>query len=372
MIPYLLVGNPENRRVTGFCDALARLGQPPPRVFAWADVIAEPARLLAQPDVPTFVRLEACGESFAVERALLARGRADAESLVPRPSTVDPATLVEDFGRVFAPRQQHCGFLRVLEDLTRVFAERPRWIVQNPPAEIAELFDKRATARRFAGLGVPVPASLACAPDPEALREAMTTRAVYVKLSCGSSASCLALFRRDGEREVVLTSLTPDAQGFTNTLGLRRYEDRATIDRILGFLLREGSQVEESVPKAKLGGKPFDTRVVAVAGEPVFTLVRRSRHPITNLHLGGSRGDLAAFERLVPEDARSEALESCRRIGAHYASHHLGIDLLYESDLRGHRVVEANAFGDLLPGLHREGRSVYEWEILAALARKDR
>ena len=45
-----------------------------------------------------------------------------------------------------------------------------------------------------------------------------------------------------------------------------------------------------------------------------------------------------------------------------------GVDLLYETGFRGPRVVEANAFGDLLPNLTREGLSPYGWEIRAALA----
>ena len=45
----------------------------------------------------------------------------------------------------------------------------------------------------------------------------------------------------------------------------------------------------------------------------------------------------------------------------------LGIDLLFERGFAGHRVVEANAFGDLLPGLSRGGLDTYGWEIQAVL-----
>jgi hypothetical protein len=52
-----------------------------------------------------------------------------------------------------------------------------------------------------------------------------------------------------------------------------------------------------------------------------------------------------------------------------YAAHdclHIGVDLLLEPGLRLHRIIEANAFGDLLPGLTSAGKSVYTWEIEAA------
>ena len=34
---------------------------------------------------------------------------------------------------------------------------------------------------------------------------------------------------------------------------------------------------------------------------------------------------------------------------------HVGVDLMFEPNLRDHRVIEGNAFGDLLPNLQRDG-----------------
>ena len=117
--------------------------------------------------------------------------------------------------------------------------------------------------------------------------------------------------------------------------------------------------------KALLDGRHSDCRVLVVKGEPAFTVVRTSLHPITNLHLGGQRGDPEALRALCPPAVFEEAMESCRRLGAHYGALHLGVDLLYERGFRGHRVVEANAFGDLLPNLTRDGLGTYGWEIRA-------
>jgi hypothetical protein len=36
---------------------------------------------------------------------------------------------------------------------------------------------------------------------------------------------------------------------------------------------------------------------------------------------------------------------------------------MWRADRKSHVVLEANAFGDLLPNLERDGLSVYEWEI---------
>jgi hypothetical protein len=40
---------------------------------------------------------------------------------------------------------------------------------------------------------------------------------------------------------------------------------------------------------------------------------------------------------------------------------------MFEPDFVGHRVLEANAFGDLLPNLSLDGGSVWQWEIREAL-----
>ena len=139
------------------------------------------------------------------------------------------------------------------------------------------------------------------------------------------------------------------------------------VEAALAFLLREGSQVELALPKARLRGDYFDCRVLVVRGEPAFTVVRQSRHPITNLHLGGKRGDLSYFLSEVPPRELEAAMETCRQVARVHDCLHVGIDLMYDEFFEGHRVLEANAFGDLLPNLKRDGLSVYEWEIRAAL-----
>ncbi|TSC26666.1 STM4014 family protein [Corallococcus sp. Z5C101001] len=372
--PFLIIGNPGNRRVTLFQEALIRAGLPPAHVLAWEAVARAPDVLLDLPDTERFVRIDAAGEDAGVERAFLKRGHADA--LAAGCDTVAPApldALPDEHGRVLCPRQHHLGFLRVLEDLSARFTLRPRWRVLSAPGAIADLFDKRVTSRRYAALGIPVPPFLdldEASAHPEGLRQGMRDagfREAFVKLSCGSSASCLALYRPGRSGGSLLTSLHRGPTGWFNSLKVRRVTDARDVDAVLAFLLREGSQVEEARPKARLGGDVFDCRVLAVRGEPAFTVVRQSRLPITNLHLGGYRGDLGAFHAAVPRRELEAAMESCRAVARAHDCLHVGIDLMFEDFFHGHRVLEANAFGDLLPGLTRDGLSVYDWEIREAL-----
>lgn len=369
--PFILIGNPENRRVTLFQEALARQGQPPARVVPWVEFLARPRRLADLPFKEALVRIDSAGESWEVEKALLKRGYPDAKAqghACLEPARVD--ALEYDHGRILFPRQHHLGFLRALSELDEIFWDRPRWWVLQPPGSIAALFDKRITSRRYATLGVPVPEPLDGVTDPESLRERMRElghREVFVKLSCGSSASCLALYRRGRSRDTLVTTIEQAKTGWYNSLKVRRIEEPARVEEVLRFLLAEGSQVERAVPKARLGGDPFDCRVLMVRDEPSFTVVRQSRHPITNLHLGGWRGDLDALRAAVPPNVLAAAMASCRTVARAHHCFHVGIDLMFEEHFTGHRVLEANAFGDLFPGLRRDGLTVYEWEIREAL-----
>jgi hypothetical protein len=83
--------------------------------------------------------------------------------------------------------------------------------------------------------------------------------------------------------------------------------------------------------------------------------------------LGGFRGDLSVLKEKVSADGWEAAMETCRKVARLYRSLHVGIDLMFEPDLQAHRVLEANAFGDLLPNLTLEGLDVWEWQIREAL-----
>lgn len=368
--PFLVIGNPENRRVQLFCDTVVAAGEPPPLVLSHLELLRDPSRLAAIGSGPHWVRIESTGENADVERGLLRLGFDDAEAVGV--GTITPASLDQHpmrHGEILCPRQLHFGFLKYLGRLAEVFARRPDWRVLSPPASIAELFDKRLTSRRWEKLGIPVPERLPDVDSPQDLRAAMAAlgwRQVFVKLSCASSASCLAAYSAEG---YLMTTIERTDDGWFNSLKVRRVDAPKGVDQILGFLLREGSIVERAVPKARLDGAYMDLRLVVIDGDPVFMVVRQNHHPITNLHLGGWRGDLASLRTVVPEESLAAALSSCRDVWAAHDCFHVGVDLLFEPGFAAHRVIEANAFGDLLPGLERDGLSVYGWQVQRLLDR---
>jgi hypothetical protein len=76
------------------------------------------------------------------------------------------------------------------------------------------------------------------------------------------------------------------------------------------------------------------------------------------------RIDAERIRAMLRPGAWDALLDSaCQAAALHPGCLHLGVDVLVEPDLRNHRVIEANAFGDWLPGLLRDGLDAHRWQI---------
>ena len=80
------------------------------------------------------------------------------------------------------------------------------------------------------------------------------------------------------------------------------------LDATLDFLLREDAVIQQGIPMAQIDGQNFDVRVVVIYGQPAFTVFRLSSQPMTNLHLGGRRGQPDQCRACIPQRAGSTAL----------------------------------------------------------------
>lgn len=363
MTRFIVFANPSNRRVSLFSEAMREAGLGAPEVVSWLEVLRTPERLDALSEAPALVRIDSFGEDFEVERELLARG-----------GFKDAATYEERRGEVIAPAVAHRGFQRVMTDVLKpLFAKRKKWTLLNPLDEIDEFFDKRRTARRFLDAGIPVPEFLEGITEKTTPAEVLDAarekgwRQIFVKPAMGSSASGVLLVSVGARNVEIRTSLEWDAPRWFNNLRLSHYRTPEETNRALAFILSQGAQVERAIPKGKLDDAFFDCRVLCIAGEPRFIVVRQSKHAITNLHLGGWRGDVEQLKAALVPGAWDSMLATCRKLAALYRSLHIGLDVMFEADLEAHRVIEANAFGDLFPGALLDGKSVYRWEIDEAL-----
>ncbi|CAL9650895.1 STM4014 family protein [Streptomyces sp. Tu 3180] len=355
---FAVVGNPDNRRVTLFADAVRAAGLPAPRVVAWEEVLRSGGAGFAADEV---VRLDSPGEHPGVDRLL--RG-------------------VQDPTRVEGSALWYARFTRALRGL--------RGGVRLDDAdELAVLFDKRRCHAALAAVDVPVPYSPTSGPGAARVTGWDDVRTVmrdhrmprlFVKLAHGSSASGVLAVEASGSGRIRATTsveLTADGRLF-NSLAVRRYERERDIAAIVDTLAPDGLHLERWLPKASQRGRAADLRVVVVAGRATHAVVRTSGSPLTNLHLGGSRGDLDAARDAVEAAGAhwADVLAVCERAAACFPrTLCVGVDLLPAVGWRRFAVGEVNAFGDLLPrltglpGSGAEGLDTYAAQVAAVLRR---
>lgn len=382
MSRLVVVANPGGKRVAHLQRALAAAGQPAAIVVPWLDLLEGRARLEDALGPGVALRLESPGEAPAVERALIALGadvRDDEHPLATRVDAAAARALPDDRGRLLHPRQWSLGFDVALARVARaVEAARPR-LVTSQPDDVACMFDKRRCHARLLAAGVPAPASLGVVHTWDELRARMSDARrsrVFVKLAGSSSGSGVVALEARGPRVVArTTALLERADGevrLYNEKRVRRTTDPDEVRTLVEALLREGAQVEAWFPKAGLAGRTFDLRVVVIAGRARHVVVRTSRGPLTNLHIGGDnrRGDVEAVRARLGGAGWERVLDAATRAAACFPRTLLaGVDVAVHASFRRVAVLEVNAFGDLLPGALHEGQDTYAAQVQAVLQR---
>lgn len=370
---WIVLGNPDNRRTTLFQSALREFDRPAAHVVSYLDVLRgniDLSEALTQyTDEPCVLRIESPGEDHDVERRLIARGAV--EGGISRTAAL---RLRNQRGRVRHPRQWFAGFSSLLGDVERAIQNNPDLSVQNHPRAIRMLFDKPQCHKFLADRGVNVPPSLPDITSYDALRESMQSAGwsrVFVKLAWGSSSSGVVAFSTVGTRPLAITSLELVRRRgeacFYNNLQLSRYDRERDLRAIFDFLGHEGMHVEQWLPKAMQGDRCFDLRVVTFAGKACHTVVRTSRTPLTNLHLGNRRGDLSHLRQTA--GARWDTVaQLCEEASREFPDAlYVGWDVLVTPGFRKAFILEGNAFGDLLPNLMHAGLTTYAQGITAVL-----
>ncbi len=367
---FVVVANPENRRVAFFRAAVARAGLPPPTVIPWIEVLGAPDRLTRAVSAGSIVRFDSPGEDDAVERELLALGAEVDDPEAPRAarlSATQARALSPDRGLIRAPRQWYLGFCEALRRCKSALSLAPCHQPLQQTDDIPTMFDKRRCHALLLEKGVPVPRALERVRGWEDLRARMRETAmprVFVKLAFGSSASgMVALESR--KNQVVGRTTVEIERGLGevrlyNRLRVARMTDERSLATLVDALCAEGVHVERWLPKAGIDGRLFDLRVLVVEGRARQIVVRTSRGPITNLHLGNRRGDVERVRAAMGAEAFEKAISAAESAldcfpGTRYA----GVDLLIGASFARHAVLEINAFGDLLPNAFCEGQDSY-------------
>lgn len=136
---FAVVGNPGNRRVALFQEAVRAAGLPEPRVVPWRDVLTGRAVFRAGENV----RIDSPGEDPEVEGLL--RGTAD-------------TTRVEGTGLWYR------RFTEVVHTVAQGVRSAGGTLTSDPD-DLGVLFDKRLCHGVLAAAGIPVPASPTSGPD---------------------------------------------------------------------------------------------------------------------------------------------------------------------------------------------------------------
>ena len=335
-----LLGNPENRRVHEFSCAALQLGLQLPRVVSYRELL-EGAGWDALEELDS-LRIDSPGENEEVARALIALGEGP-----------DRADL--EFGEVAYLREYYRGYQSLLQRIARGGVR-----CLSHPDEIAVMFDKWACHQRFAQAGLSRPPAFLAPSTFDDLRKTMAAGGrLFLKPLHGSSASGVCALRWSRDRMQLMAPLRLVKSKLFNDLRVGRFERADEIEAILNLLLPQGMIAEQWIPKLSLPGGVVDLRILVLGGEARHVVVRQSRQPMTNLHLGNRRGDLSELRGFLGEDRWGAALTLAEQAALCFPrSLSVGVDILL--DYRGRALIgEVNAFGDLLPGLTDRGETTY-------------
>lgn len=340
----LVVGNPENRRVSMFVDA-ATQGGVSTTVLPWAEVLTgvENGDPVAIPDGQQ-IRLDSPGENPDVEARLRRLGGWD------RPLA---------HGEIGGWQEWALGLTIAATHLCAAGS------ADTSVADLTSLFDKRSTRERLAAADVPI-----ASPGPTVAEVPACPGRWFVKTAHGSSGSgVLAVTvgrdRLSARGPVELVDGVP-----YNDFTLREHTGRAA-EAVLNALAARGPlQVERWFPKASLNGLTVDLRVVVVAGRARNVVARGSRGPLTNLHLGNQRVDVDLVRARAGDRLWTSVMDVAERAAAEFPDTRcVGVDVMINSIWSRCAVAEVNAFGDLLPRALHEGRSTYDWQVADHLNR---
>jgi glutathione synthase/RimK-type ligase-like ATP-grasp enzyme len=360
---YVLIGNPSGKRLALFQEELvnywAERGMTPiVEVVPWRVLIPCAGNLDELPvfDQPAMVRLDSHGKNDEVYKLLLEAG-AQCHPEFQRKIWTD---FEIPFGLILEPALAFDGLTRVLEGLHKSLARRPHLRVTANPLDILKMFDKYQADVILRQHGVATPDTGMFTMSQFEFHQADG----YIKLNTGSSG-CGIVFH-DQISNTSLSTITQIDQQFYNTRRVRNLTESALRD-VLAFLNRQAAIIQHPIRKATYQTQNFDVRVICINQQVIGTIFRVSRHPITNLHLGGHRGDWAAIRRIIPTRYWLDGLNLAVEAASCFDSIVVGVDLLFEQHSWRPYILEVNAYGNFFPGWQdSQGRSCHWHEIHAS------
>jgi hypothetical protein len=375
---WIVVGNHECRRVNAFQAALIQRGWAPAIFVSYFDLLSGTAKLSDVLSLGCFVRFESAAEDWKTRGLLLARGYADAlAENYPAATTREIAEAPNEAGILLWPRQLFLGFADFMRTMNHEL-QIANASSMNSPLDIVALFDKPTCQARFRDARIPVPEIIGIPSSYTELRNFCGRDGRFMlKLAHGSGgAGCVALQWNRGRVRAITSLHWSHSHGKRwpySSQRVRQILGETEIADLIDHLCLERVHLETWLPKARCDGSGFDLRIVTIGGEARHVVPRVSNSPFTNLNLGNRRGDFAQIlKRLEPAQREITQCEispwetirrTCAQVARQFPhSLYLGMDVLITPQGR-HYVLEANAFGDLLPRILSAGLETYAAEI---------
>ena len=371
-IRHVVLGNPENRRVAMFQHALLRHGLPAARVVSYQQVLSGAIPCHALFEHTDILRIESPGENTEVEKRLIARGaqRAAQEDC----EQIDPCVRwhwKRTAGDCVSCANGIWDSVICWTRCTAVTSPIHRCNCTTRRTTFRSCSTNANVRRSWLGVASLFPPHFRTCRSFEDLMDQIRRRGwnrVFIKLAHGSSASGVVALHVAKHR---LRAVTPielvyvqSQRRLYNNLKVRTYVRLEEIRAIVDYVCRESAHVEQWMPKAALGRKTFDLRIVVIGHQAQHAVVRTAAGILTNLHLGNRRGDLSALVRQMGAERWNQVTAMASEAFAPFrASTYAGMDLLLTPGCRQTYVLEVNAFGDLLPGLTYAGDDTYGAEV---------
>jgi hypothetical protein len=374
----VVICNPDSARTESLVRSLLETGVAAPTLVPYSDILDGKVRLADVIQPGAIVRIESPGKDFRVERKILLLGAPMAEER-------DGNALSERFlqsahprvGEILAPRQWYYGWCELLHRMAAELEDCREHFLMNSLEDIEVMYDKPTCQNKLQAASIAVPRVLGTIRSYDELRHAVQEsgcQRLFLKIANGSSASGVVAYQTNnrGQQRAVTTTEMEWVNGFPepslfNNRKLRTYDRESDIVALINALGRHYLHVEQWIPKACIGNRAFDFRVVVINGRAMHTLARISSSPITNLHLLNDRVGMEELRTALP-GLDSSALndictETMRR--AFPNSMYAGIDVLVSRNLKDFAVAEVNAFGDHLNNCLFEGLTTYQAEMSA-------
>jgi glutathione synthase/RimK-type ligase-like ATP-grasp enzyme len=374
--------NPESRRVEGFSTAVNRILRQRPKLIPWQWLLEDGAWKERLEETPRFLRLESPGRNWNVEQLMLLRGASiydeDRQAQWRRMSAQEVTTLSNYPGRILPMRQWFLAWRDLLQELD-AWAVRhglaSHWLC--PPEDVICMFDKFACQQKLQDAGIAVPPALGKVSgfgELWCLMQSHGAKRVFVKPCHGSSASGVTAIEMGGNQMQAFSTVEleqTDKLRLYNRRCIRTYRGARAVMRLVDTIGPERCLAQVWVPKAGMFGHTFDLRVVVIGGRARHVMMRLGKGPMTNSQLLGGKGDVEMLRKKMGEEAWLRMLKLCEDAMAKCFPRTLyaGLDVLIEPDFQTARILEVNAFGDLLPRVLHEGRDTYTWEVEEAFRR---